>query len=75
MFTSCRSPGTFAKARYNASRDPPNHNGKDAKTSLFSDSSSGRRDIHKMLELDTVENSMADTNVREVHAGDRASGC
>ncbi|KAJ5239221.1 hypothetical protein N7468_003840 [Penicillium chermesinum] len=73
MLTRRRSPGTFAQAGYYASSDPPYHDSNDTETSLFRDSSSRGRNIHKMMQLDTIENGMTDTDVREVHAGNWAA--
>ncbi|KAJ5098075.1 hypothetical protein N7532_005076 [Penicillium argentinense] len=63
-----RFPGKIAKTRDNTSGYPPNHNGNNAESNFFSDGSGGRRNVDKMMQLDTVENCVADADVREVHA-------
>lgn len=76
MFTGCGSPVCFGKitqAGYNTSNDPPCYNSSDTDSELFGNSGSSRGKIHKVMELDTVEDSMTNAHVREVHAGNWTS--
>lgn len=57
-----------AKAGDNTRSDPPDNNRDHTESGLFGNGSGRGRNVNKMMQLDTVENCMADADVREVHA-------
>lgn len=57
-----------AKTGDNTRSDPPDNHGDHTESGLFGNGSGRGRNVNKMMQLDTVENRMADADVREVHA-------
>ena len=57
----------IAKAGYNTCGDPTDNNGNNAETGLFCDNSGRWREIDEVMELYTIEDRVADSDVCEVH--------
>ncbi|KAJ5250019.1 hypothetical protein N7489_000429 [Penicillium chrysogenum] len=57
----------IAKAGYDTSGDPTDNNSNNAEAGLLCNNSGRWREIDKVMELYTIENGVADSDVCEVH--------
>lgn len=64
-----RASGKIAEARNNVSGDPPSNNSEHTESGLLCNDGHRGGKVNEVMKLDTVENSVSDANVREVHTG------
>lgn len=61
-------PRQLTQTGDDASGDPPNNNSDHAKSGLLGNGGSRWGNVDEVVELNTVEDSVSDADVREVHA-------